>query len=162
MKKFVVYLMVIVLAVSLGFAVFYLVKDDEVISISSASIYTDVNKDFTIDVNHENKKSYTKINITSSDDKIVKYNEAHNSFSAISGGVARINFRTNNVKFRNLWCDVIVGDGTETSPFYISSVEQLSAIGMGEDLGNGVYAGAEPYTDYASNNCYKLVADIDV
>lgn len=162
MKKFVVYLMVIVLAVSLGFAVFYLVKDDEVISISSASIYTDVNKDFTIDVNHENKKSYTKINISSSDDNIVKYNEAQNSFSAISGGVARINFRTNNVKFRNLWCDVIVGDGTEASPYYISSVEQLSAIGMGERLREGVYAGAAPYTDYSSDKCYKLVSDIDV
>ena len=33
MKKFIVYLLVIVMAVSLGFAVFYLVKDDEVIYI---------------------------------------------------------------------------------------------------------------------------------
>jgi len=161
MKKFVVYLMVIVMAVSLGFAVFYLVKDDEVISISSASIYTDVNKEFTIDVNHENKKSYTKINITSSNDQVVKYNEENNSFSALSGGVARVNFRSNNVKFRNLWCDVIVGDGTETSPFYISSVEQLAAIGMGESNGDGTYKGAEPYTDYTSDKCYKLVTDID-
>ena len=53
MKKFIVYLMVIVLTVSLGFAVYYLVDNNEVISISTASIYTDVDKEFSIDVTAE-------------------------------------------------------------------------------------------------------------
>lgn len=167
MKKFIVYLLVIVVAVSLGFAVFYLVRDNEVISISSASMYKDVGDTFTIDVNHENKKSYTEISISSSDESIVSYNSSSNNFTAKSGGVARINFRTTNTNFRNLWCDVIVGDGSVESPFYISTPEQLAAIGMGAEYldengkGLGVYAGAEPYTDYRSDSCYKLVANID-
>ena len=55
MKKFIVYLLVIILTVSLGFAIFYLVRDNEVISISSASIYKDAGDSFTLDINHTNK-----------------------------------------------------------------------------------------------------------
>lgn len=162
MKKFIVYLLVIVVAVSLGFAVFFLVRDNEVISISSATIYKDAgSQPFTIDVNHTNKKSYTKITISVSDENVVNYDSSSNSFSAIAGGVARINFRTTNAKFRNLWCDVIVGDGTEESPFYISTPEQLAAIGMGVADENGVYQGAGDFPQYTSSACYKLVANID-
>ena len=168
MKKFLVYLLVIVVTVSLGFAIFYLVRDNEVISISTASLYQDAGDTFTIDLEHKNKKPSTSINITSSDSSVVSYNSGSNNFVANKGGVARINFRTTNAKFRNLWCDVIVGDGTEESPFYISTAEQLAAIGMGEpildDNGNptGVYAGAKGYEDYASDKYYKLVENIDV
>lgn len=167
MKKFIVYLLVIVMAVSLGFAVFYLVRDDEVISISSASMYKDVDETFTIDVNHQNKKSYTEISISSSNDEIVAYNQESNDFVAKSGGVARINFRTTNSNFRNLWCDIIVGDGTIESPFYISNAEQLASIGMGSEIldangmGTGIYEGRAPYEKYRSDLCYKLVANID-
>ncbi len=168
MKKFLVYLLVIVVAVSLGFAVFYLVRDDEVISISSASVYKDVGETFTIDVDHVNKKSYTEISISSSDDEIVSYSQVGNNFTALSGGVARINFRTSNVSFRNLWCDVIVGDGTIESPYYISTAEQLASIGMGleitdvNNVGTGIYAGRAPFEKYQSDMCYKLVSDVDV
>ena len=117
MKKFIVYLLVIIVAVSLGFAVFYLVRDNEVISISSASIYKDAGDNFTIDLKHVNKKSYTSITISSSNASVVSYDQKTNTFTANAGGVARVNFRTTNAKFRNLWCDVIVGDGTIESPY---------------------------------------------
>ena len=163
MKKFIVYLLVIVIAVSLGFAVFFLVRDNEVISISSATIYKDAgSQPVTIDVNHYNKKSYTKITVSVSNEDVVSYDSANNNFTAKSGGIARINFRTTNAKFRNLWCDVVVGDGTEESPFYISTPEQLSAIGMGTQDANGVFAGNADFPQYTSDACYKLVANIDV
>ena len=162
MKKFLVYLLVIVIVVSAGFAVFFLVRDNEVISISNASLYQDVGDTFTIDVNHKNKKSSTTINITSSDDTIVSYNKKDNQFVAKNGGVARINFRTTNAKFRNLWCDVIVGDGTAENPFYISTAEQLFAIGRGEATSvSGVFKGGEGYELYESDKYYKLVGNID-
>lgn len=176
MKKFIVYLLVIILTVSLGFAVFYLVRDNEVISISSASMYKDVGDTFTLDINHINKKASTNITISSSDDSIVsgKYNENNGTYTAQAkrGGVARINVRTTNAKFRNLWCDVIVGDGTVESPFYISTAEQLAAIGMGaqktitDEDGNttavdGVFLGAGKYERYTSDACYKLISNID-
>jgi len=138
MKKFIVYLLVIILTVSLGFAIFYLVRDNEVISISSASIYKDAGDSFTLDINHTNKKSYTEITVSSSDEDVVNgsYDKKNGQYkaNALKGGVARINVRTTNAKFRNLWCDVIVGDGTVESPYYISTAEQLSAIGMGAEI----------------------------
>ncbi|MBE5757991.1 MAG: hypothetical protein E7345_03580 [Clostridiales bacterium] len=168
MKKFIVYLLVIVFTVSLGFAVFFLVRNDEVITISATSMYVDKGENFNIDITHENKKSYTEINISSSNENIVSYDKDNNNFIAVGGGVARINFRTSNVNFRNLSCDVIVGDGTINSPYYIDSAEQLACIGMGEQLtdeeGNltQVFAGKEPYTQYHSNKYYKLINNIDV
>ncbi|MBQ7351558.1 MAG: Ig-like domain-containing protein [Clostridia bacterium] len=175
MKKFIVYLLVIILTVSLGFAIFYLVRDNEIISISSASIYRDKGDSFTLDINHQNRKKSTTITVTSSDESVVSgsYNSSASQYNAVAnnGGVARINVRTDNVKFRNLWCDVIVGDGTVESPYYISSVEQLAAIGMGEEItvtdengvttGTGVYYGGAGYEKYHSNLCYKLISDID-
>jgi len=171
MKKFIVYLLVIILTVSLGFAIFYLVRDNEVISISSASIYKDAGDTFTLDIDHTNKKSYTEITVTSSDEDIVDghYDSKNGQYKATAktGGVARINVRTTNTKFRNLWCDVIVGDGTIESPYYISTAEQLSAIGMGAEItdengvATGVYAGATGYEQYHSDLCYKLVSNID-
>ena len=169
MKKFIVYLLVIVLTVSLGFAVFFLVRDDEVISISASSMYVDKGQNFTIDITHNNKKSYTDVTISTSNEEVVSYDEKTNQFTAHNGGQARINFKTTNSKFRNLACDVIVGDGTIETPYYIDSAEELAAIGMGgqaideNDVPvSGVTAGAEGYEEYWSNACYKLMADIDV
>lgn len=150
------------MTVSLGFAIFYLVRDNEVVSISSASIYKDVGQKFSIDIDHRNPKKSTTIEISTSDAAIVSYNDSNKEFKAESGGVARINFRTSNTKFRNIWCDVIVGDGTVESPFYISTAEQLAAIGMGVELEDGTFAGAKGYEQYVSNACYKLVSDVDV
>jgi len=168
MKKFIVYLLVIVVAVSLGFAIFYLVRDDETISLSTMSVYKDVGDTFTIDLEHDNPKNSTKITITSSDDNVVKYDSNNNKFTAMSGGLARINFRTTNTNFRNLWCDVVVGDGTVESPYYITTAEQLAAIGAGLKVdgetnadGSAIYAGAEGFEEYRSDLCYKIVADID-
>lgn len=168
MKKFIVYLLVIVFTVSLSFAVFYLVRNDEVITISASSMYVDKDDTFTIDITDQNKKEYSDVVISSSNENIVKYDATKKNFIALSGGVSRINFRTNNVNFRNLSCDVIVGDGTITSPYYISTAEQLAAIGMGEQLKDeddnllNAYAGKAPFTKYASDKYYKLIDNIDV
>ena len=168
MKKFIVYLLVIVLTVSLSFAVFYLVRNDEVITISTSSMYVDKGDPFTIDITDQNRKEYTDVTINISNEDVVKYDETKKEFIALTGGVSRINFKTNNVKFRNLSCDVIVGDGTITSPFYISNAEQLASIGMGEQLKDendnllNAYAGKAPYTKYSSDKYYKLINNIDV
>jgi len=150
MKKFLVYLLVIVCVVSMGFAIFYLVRDNEVISVTHASMYVDKGQNFDIEVKHKNKKKSTEINITTSSESIVKIvsGKAGVSYMAVGGGVARVNFRTSNVRYRNLWCDVIVGDGSEENPFYISSAEQLAQIGQSDA--------------YGLDKSYKLVNDIDM
>lgn len=146
MKKFIVYLLVLIIVVSTGFAIFYLVRDNEIISVTQASMYMDKGRTFQIPLNHKNANNSTEISVSTSSDQVVKV-LGNGSFLAVGGGVARINFRTTNVRFRNLWCDVIVGDGTVESPYYIQTASQLASIGTG---------------DYELDNCYKLVNDIDV
>lgn len=157
MKKFLVYLVVILVAVSVGFTVFYLVKDNETISISASSIYMregDVIDDLGIVYN--NKKSFSDYEVFSSNDNIAKYDKDRKTLTAVSGGIATITFRTTNEKFRNLSCQVYVGNGTITSPYYIQNASELREIGM-------ISGSSEnPTIKYGLNKCYKLVNNINL
>ena len=113
MKKFLVTLIVIILAVSIGFGVFYLVRDDEVISLKTASLFKDVGEKFEVSLDMKNANSYTTVQVSTSDEGVVKLSDskvskkngkATGSFEAIKGGNAKITFKTNNAKFRNITC----------------------------------------------------------
>lgn len=162
MKKFLVYLCVIIVAVSTGFAVFFLVRDNEVISLTTTSLYKDVGAKFELSLNISDPNSYTTISLESSNSEVldivneeisVKDEVAKASFVAKTGGVSRVNFKTNNSKFRNLYCDVVIGDGSVNYPFHISTAEQLNKIGK------TIEGQENPYT---LASCYELVADIDM
>ena len=163
MKKFLAYLLVIVLTVSLGFAVFYLVNDNEVISLSTTSLYKDAGSTFELALDIKKENSYTKIDVMSSDENVIAIEKeeinigkgiAKATFVAKTGGVARVNFQTNNSKFRNLYCDITIGDGSKENPFYISTPAQLSRIGKTLDAGE-----ENPYT---LSSCYEIVANLDM
>ncbi len=167
MKKFLIYLCVIIVAVSTGFAVFYLVRDNEVISLTTTSLYKDQGSKFELALNISDPHSYTTISLDSSNDEVleitdkeinVKKEIAKGSFVAKAGGVSRVNFKTNNSKFRNLYCDVVVGDGSVNYPFHISTAQQLSQIGkvlLNED-------GSKAENPYTLASSYELVSDIDL
>lgn len=157
MKKFLVYLVVILVAVSVGFTVFYLVRDNETISISTSSIYLregDVVDD--LGIVYSNKKSFSDYEVISSNESIAKYDKENGTLTAVSGGIATITFRTSNIKFRNLSCQVYVGDGSLTSPYYIQTAEALREIGKvtGE--------GEDATVKYGLDKCYKLVGNINL
>lgn len=157
MRKFLVYLVVILVAVSVGFTVFYLVKDNESISISTSSIYMregDVVDD--LDIVYKNKKSFSDYEVISSNEGIAKYDKKTGQLTAVSGGIATITFRTSNVNFRNLSCQVYVGDGSLTSPYYIQTAQEMREIG--KVTGEGETATVK----YGLDKCYKLVANIDL
>ena len=113
MKKFLVTLIVIILAVSVGFGIFYLVKDNEVISIKASPMYKKAGDSFEIGLDMKNPNSYTKVTVTSSNENVVKIvnsnikeknGVAAATFKAEAGGHAKIVFKTNNAKFRNIGC----------------------------------------------------------
>lgn len=162
MKKFLAYLLVIVVTVSLGFAVFYLVNDNEVISLSTTSLYKDAGSTFELSLDMKKNNSYTTIEVMSSDEEVIEITDkdinvgkgvAKATFVAKAGGVARVNFRTNNSKFRNLYCDITIGDGSKENPYYISTPAQLNQIGK------TLEEGENPYT---LNSCYEIVANLDM
>lgn len=157
MKKFLTTIIVIIVAVSLGFGVFYLVKDNEVISLKTASLYKNVNESFELGLDLDDPNSYTKVEVYSTDNNVVEVKNqeikisgkrAVGEFVAKTGGVAKIVFKTNNAKFRNVSCDIIVCDGTIAYPFRISTAEELASIGTSDV--------------YTSEKCYELTNNIDL
>lgn len=162
MRKFLTYLLVIVVTVSLGFAVFYLVRDNEKIALSKTTLYMEKGDTIELALDMSKNNSYTKISVSSSNEKVVsiksrdinvKKGIAKATLVANEGGVVRVNFQTNNSKFRNLYCDITIGDGVNT-PYYISTAEQLSKIGR--VLPNG------EENKYTLDSKYEIVANIDL
>ena len=159
MKKFLVYLLAIVIVAAMGFSIFYLVRDDEVLSITNTSLYKEVGDDIVVGVNVKKPKSYTKIKLNyAGDTDIVKQvsanlnpskGEVTAKLKATGGGTVRINFQTNNSKFRNLYCDVMIGDGSVENPYYISTAEQLLSIGR-----DG--------SKYSADLNYELISNINL
>ncbi len=153
MKKFLVYLVVIIAVVSVGFTVFYLVKDNEKVSITASSIYLREG-DTTDELNivWERKKAFSDYEVISSNEGIAKYDVHTQTLTGISGGIATITFRTSNINFRNLSCQVYVGNGSIQNPYYIKNAEQLREIG----------ATINGEVKYGLDKCYKLVNDINL
>ena len=148
MKKFLVCLFVAVLVISAGFAIFFFVGNQERITLSASTLYTKVGDEFELGVNIQNRKKGTSLTVSSSNEEILAYDEGRGVFTAVSGGVARINVRTTNAKYKNLYCDVLVGDGSLEAPYYIDSAEKLALIGTNDE--------------YTLNKNYKLMNDIDM
>lgn len=159
MKKFLAYLLVIVITVSLGFAVFYLVRDNEKISLTTTTLYKDKGSTFELALDMSKNNSYTKITVSSSNENVVSITDktidvkkgvAKATLLANEGGLVRVNFQTNNSKFRNLYCDITVGDGTAENPYHIDSATQLALIGN------------DPTGKYTLDSCYEIVSNIDL
>lgn len=162
MKKFLIYLVSILIVVAIGFTVFFVVRDEERIYISANVMYVDVNDTFTIDVTFENKKSYTTVDISSAMPNVVSYDKETGVFKAVSGGMTRLLFRTSNSKFRNLYCDVYVGDGSKSTPYYIRTAKQLASIGY--EMIDGIDDAGNPTSEpkYPMEACYQLANNIDL
>lgn len=163
MKKFLIYLGAIIATVALGTTVFYLVRNNETMSISMNEVYVNTGDEFSIDFNRENGKAYTDIEIVyaggDDDMTVVKINEVDTengktyTFRAGTAGLTQITFRTSNENFRNMSCKVYVGDGSADYPFYITTAEQLQRIGTPAEQ-------AKPYGGYTLSSCYKLMNNL--
>ena len=140
MKKFLTILLVLIVTVALGFTIFYIVRDNEEIYLSTSTLYVSQGDTFDIDINFKNKKSYTSYEVIVDKSSIVQYNESEENFTAVGGGYTKVLFRTSNVNYRNLDCVVYVGDGlSKSTPFYISTAEQLAQIGKVDENGECKY-----------------------
>ncbi len=147
MKKFLVYLLILIGAVSIGFGTYMVVENKEAFAFVSTTKYVTVGEEFAIEYSWTQRKSDLKIGIT--DSSVVEYNASANKFVAKKGGITYVTFVLENaITNRNNSIQIFVGDGSLLTPFYISSAEQLSAIGH-NDL-------------YTLDKSYKLINKIDL
>ena len=148
MKKFIIYLLIVIAAVSIGFATYMLVKNRETFALVESIKYVNAGEEFELDYIWENRRS--ELSIISYNSAVVEYNAITNKFTAKSGGETHINFQLDgSLLNRNNGVHIFVGDGTRRNPYYIKTAEQLNLISESTSLN-------------ALDKSYKLVRDINL
>ncbi|MBR1988096.1 MAG: hypothetical protein IKA36_03545 [Clostridia bacterium] len=150
MKKFLIFLVAIIVAVCMGLTTYYFLRNDEVITVGTKEIYCNVDdviylEELNIKVVKKSKK--TKYNYNAGDEEVlshIEYDSEGGYYKAKKGGNTSIVISTTNKKFKKLEVMVHIGDGQEESPYYLSSEADLKKIG----------------NIYDENACFSLRNDI--
>lgn len=133
MKRLLMYLIVVVVALFIGFTTYYAIQNKEsiqLVGVTAGGIIR-INKGETFDLPIEHKDPYktTTLEITYSDTSILSYNEENKTFYGEKGGVTTIVITPSNENFGPFSFDVYVGDGlTEDYPLYIKTAEDLKNV----------------------------------
>ncbi len=155
MKKFLMYVIIVVTCLFLGFTIYYLTQNNE-------NIYITVSKDESIYKNKDDSlllddllvwtKPYktTTLSIKSADENVVSYDENTKRFNCVGGGFTTITITPSNDRFGPFVFGVYVGDGTIANPYTIATAEELAKIGNDDNL------------KFTLSSSYILSKDIDL
>lgn len=160
MKRFAVFLIIIVVAVSFGFMTYFFLKDNETLTMGQAFYEKNKDEEWSIEAEFYKHKETTTVTVTSSDTNVVEVGEiaitpTEDNKSILSipcnpkaGGYATITIETSNENIEKYVVDVSVGDGSKDYPYFIDSASTLGLIGTSEK--------------YSLESSYKLTGDIDL
>ena len=157
-KRFIVFLLAVVVAISLGLLVYYFLQDDETLGLDKSVVTINKGDTFTLTIIHENPNNFTEYSLVW-DNSILECDNEETAdtvyeFTALAGGATQISLETTNAKYQNMYCTVNVGSGTQTNPFYIKTAEDLASIGTG-NLTDDNYRSLSAY--YLQMNSIDLV-----
>ena len=147
MKRFLVFIVILIVTVSLGFTTYAFLKNNEQITLLQANFYVNNGEEFEVNFDVVNKKRQTKYTYAIENAEGLQATDKDNVFKAIKGGEYSFNIATTNKNYKTFSVSVVVGDGTESYPYFISSKEELLSIGSAE----------RPLSSH-----YKLISDIDL
>ena len=141
LKRFMMFLVVLIVSVTMGMLTYYFVRDDEVVSISTRPLYVNVGTIISLEdmeFVHTHKNEDTVIDFNAGGDEVTEIIEyKHNEdtgemwYEAKKGGRTTIKITTNNEKFATFAIDVVVGDGSTEYPFMVNN--ELDLISIGQD-----------------------------
>lgn len=154
MKKFLVFLVALIATVCIGVTFYQFAKNDEVITVNTATIYVNFGDKLSLDdigFSRKEASKSTTFDFNAGGDEvtsIIKFDQATQCYIPTSkGGATTIKISTSNRKFKTLTVDVYVGVGSEENPYYISNEKQLFQV----------------TNKYVSEDaCYKLVNNIEI
>lgn len=169
-KQFMIFLLVIVVAVSLGLIIFYFTQDGEKVEKNQTKVQVNATESFTVEITQKKYKSSTTINAvfdkealsipengitvrTSGKDKITTYKfDANASTGDYKSGTYSLVFETNakDKASQRLEVEVVIADGSSEHPLFLASAQQLQSIG------------SEESTLYGSDKNYEITQDIDL
>ena len=155
MKKFLIYVVIVVTCLFLGFTVYYLTKNNETIYLTLSkdeAIYKNTGESIWLDNLIEWTKPYkdTTLEITSGDSNVVTYDENTKRFDCIGGGFTSITITPSNTNFGPFIFEIYVGDGTLNNPYVIETAQDLALIGN------------DPELKFNLSNSYILTNDIEL
>lgn len=154
-KRLLMYLVVLICVLFVAFIAYYFARNDENVSLTiddGGVIYLNKGDSFALPILHEDADKDTKLSISISDSEVLNYSEATLTFVAAKGGMSSVTINVSNKDFGPFRFDVMVGDGSVSNPYYVSSAIQLAKIGV-----NPLEEGAWLCTD-----SYELINDINL
>lgn len=166
MKKFLVFVILCIVTLSIGLTTYYFISDNDVFIVNGTYYEVNVLDNFTIDMNYD-LSGEGKVIFESLHPEVVEYNPGSvipNSFVALSGGRAVIRISTTNNRFSPVTIEVEVGDGTYGAPLFISNAQELSRIGKDINKPMDAYYTLRNNIDLAAFNngeWLPLGADLD-
>ena len=135
MKKFLLFLVVIVVAVSLGLTTYYFMRNDETISVDAKEIYCNVGDIITLDeigITIKKPSKKTTFDYNAGGEKVtslVKYDEQKGHYNVLSGGETQLIIKTSNSRCPEFRISLHIGDGGEANPYNIEDQEDLEQMG---------------------------------
>lgn len=129
------YLIIIVVALFVGFTTYYAIQNKENISLvgvsAGGSIYVNKGEYFDLPIKHDDPYKSTLIDedLVFSDASVLSYNKESKTFYAEKAGVTNVVITPTNKNFGPFTFDVYVGDVDSADyPYFITTAEELKAI----------------------------------
>ena len=142
MKKFLIFLVSIVVVVCLGLTTFYFMKNDEIITITTKEIYCNAGDSISLEslgIVRKKANRKTTFNYNAGGEEVeaaVKYDE-EKGYYVVGGSVAGdvdIVISTSNKKYAEFTIKVHIGNGKQETPYYIFNETDLIKIGSAYGL----------------------------
>lgn len=158
MKRFLMFLIVAIVTISISLMVYYFVRDEEVVSFNLGSGKIYVNKGETLSLDdlgfvHKKPNATTEIDFNAGGDSVtskIVFDEVNQCYiipETSEGGDVDIVITTTHKKYPSFTISVCVGVGSEDAPYLIRNEKDLKKIGK-----NG--------SRFGLNDNYLLVSDI--
>lgn len=133
MKRFLMYLIIVVVALFVGFTTYYAVQNKESIvsTIDNGSTITlNVGETYELPIEHIEPYKDTTIdeNMTFSDQSIVTYNKETKTFLAEKAGLTTVVITPSNKNYGPFTYDFRVCDGTRENPLLIKTASQFKEM----------------------------------
>lgn len=139
MKKFLVFLVSLVVVVCVGLTTYYFMRNNEIITIETKEIYCNSGdliplNSLGINIKNANISKKTTFDYNAGGEEVtdyIKYNAESGAFevSQTKGGEVTLVIRTSNKKYSDFTINVHIGNGSTENPYYIFNESELSRIG---------------------------------
>ena len=135
MKKFLIFLVSIVVVVTFGLTIFYFLKNDEVISVKNKEFYVNAGNSISleslgIEIKKNSKK--TTFNYNAAGEEVtskIKFQDNAYVVDPSAEGQINVVISTSNKKYSSFEIVFHVGNGSEENPYYIFNESDLNNIG---------------------------------